>query len=110
MRQAYFTAIGAALGGAAIAAFVGMGTAQADYPINDDGFQILFGAPSTAGLEPGQLATNVTSDANLTASNPGLKTVLSRFRQNFSSFVRDQLVGASGLAVKHPSRRPAAVD
>jgi hypothetical protein len=77
MSHKHSTAIGAALGGAAIAAFVGMGTAQADYPINDDGFQILFGAPGTAGLEPGQIATNVTSDANLTASNPGLETVLS---------------------------------
>jgi hypothetical protein len=57
-----------------------MGVAHADvvstYPTDDDGFQILFGAPGTAGLVPGQITTNETSDANLTASNPGEETTL----------------------------------
>lgn len=72
--------IGTAFVGAAFAAFIGMGTAQADpvstYPTDDDGFQILFGAPGTAGLVPGQISTNIVSDANLTASDPGAETTL----------------------------------
>jgi len=71
--------IGAALGGAAVATFLSMGTAQADvssYPVDDDGFQILFGAPGTEGLVPGQIDTNITSDDNLAASNPGAETTL----------------------------------
>ena len=66
--------IGAAMGGAAVAAFLSMGMANA--APTDDGFQILFGAPGTAGLAAGQGAANAVSDANLTASNPGLETTL----------------------------------
>jgi hypothetical protein len=79
--------IGAALGGAAVATFLSMGTAQADYPTSDDGFQILFGAPGTAGLVPGQTADNVTSDANLTATNPGAETALTNDAVDFQSAV-----------------------
>ena len=50
--------IGAAMGGAAVAAFLSMGMAHADdlvvTPPVDDGFQILFGAPGTLGRRPGR--------------------------------------------------------
>jgi hypothetical protein len=81
--------IGAAMGGAAVAAFLSMGTAHAvdGYPVDDDGFQILFGAPGTEGLVPGQIADNVTADANLTASNQGAETTLSNDAASFESAV-----------------------
>jgi hypothetical protein len=79
--------IGAAMSGAAVAAFLSMGTAQADYPTSDDGFQILFGAPGTEGLVPGQIADNVTSDANLTATNAGDETALTNDAVSFESAV-----------------------
>jgi hypothetical protein len=81
--------VGAALAGAAVAAFVSMGTAHADvistYPTDDDGFQILFGAPGTQGLVPGQIETNEVSDANLTASNAGEETSLTNDAVAFES-------------------------
>lgn len=83
--------IGAALGGAAVATFLSMGTAHAvdGYPLDDDGFQILFGAPGTAGLLPGQIADNVTADANLTASNQGAETTLSNDAALFEATAGD---------------------
>jgi hypothetical protein len=66
--------IGAAVGGAAVATFLTMGAANA--APTDDGFQILFGAPSNTALQAGQGATDATDDANLTASNPGAETAL----------------------------------
>ena len=73
--------IGAALGGAAVATFLSMGTAYADpvadYPINNDGFEILFGGPGTQGLVDGQIAANIASDTNLADSNPGAEDTLS---------------------------------
>ena len=50
MSHKYSTAIGAALGGAAVAAFVGMGTAHAADHTDTDGVpSICLGAPGTAG-------------------------------------------------------------
>ncbi len=70
MSHKYFTAVGAALGGAAVAAFVGMGSAHA--VVGDtDGYQDLLGAPGTAGLASGQAAANVTYDTELAQSNLG---------------------------------------
>jgi hypothetical protein len=63
-------AVGAAIGGAAIAAFVGMGTAHADA----DGWEDLLGAPGTEGLAAGQGAADLTYDGELFASSPGTAT------------------------------------
>lgn len=79
--------IGAAMTGAAVASFLSMGTAHADYPTSDDGFQILFGAPGTQGLVPGQIDDNVTADANLAATSPGGETALTNDAVDFQSAV-----------------------
>jgi hypothetical protein len=80
-------AVGAALGGAAIAAFIGMGTAHAA-PV-DDGFQILFGETGNPNLDSAtglaQIASNVTADANLTATNAGAETALTNSADLFQS-------------------------
>jgi hypothetical protein len=93
MSRKYSTAlgIGAVIGGAAVATFLSMGTAYAvdGYPVDDDGFQILFGAPGTDGLLPGQIADNVTADANLTASNQGAETTLSNDAALFEATAGD---------------------
>jgi len=73
--------IGAAMSGAAVAAFLSMGTAQADYPTSDDGFEILFGGPGNPNLDEtaaglGQIANNVTADANLTTASSADSTIL----------------------------------
>jgi hypothetical protein len=99
MSRKYSTAlgIGAALGGAAIATFLSMGTAHADttdvvstYPTSDDAFQILFGAPGNPNLDDNatglaQIAANETADANLTASNAGDETDLTNDAVLFES-------------------------
>ncbi len=102
-------AVGVAMGGAAIAAFIGMGTAHADgadvvstYPTSDDAFQILFGAPGNANLDSAtgaaQIASNETADANLTATNPGDETALTNLAALFEGTGTDhaltQLVNA----------------
>src|SRR5947209_390544 len=71
MSRKHSTAIVAALGGAAVAAFGGMGTAHADDALTPDWFQDLFGAPGTAGLSAGQTADNVSLDEQLFLNNPG---------------------------------------
>jgi hypothetical protein len=65
--------IGAALGGAAVATFISMGTAQAqaDYPTADDGYEIVFGAPGNTGVDAGQIASNVAADDELTDTSAG---------------------------------------
>jgi hypothetical protein len=68
MSHKHSTAIGAALGGAAIAAFVGMGAAHADA----GGYSILFGGDGTdTGLFAGQAADNATLDTELADQNAG---------------------------------------
>jgi hypothetical protein len=65
--------IGAAFGGAAVATFLSMGTAQAqpDYATNtDDGYEVVFGHPGESGIETGQGATNLTDDTTLFESSP----------------------------------------
>lgn len=75
--------IGAAMSGAAVAAFLSMGTAhaQSDYPVGFDGFEILFGAPGNPNLDEtaagqGQIASNVLADNNLTTSSAADSTIL----------------------------------
>lgn len=81
MSRKQFTALGisAAMSGAAVAAFLSMGTAHADTPIIDvytspDPYDVLFGAEG--GTTPGsQGAENALLDTNLATSNPAGDTV-----------------------------------
>jgi hypothetical protein len=84
MSRKYSTAVGAALGGAAVAAFVGMGTAHAspevttdiyadgaavaatgDHFTPNDAYDMLFGSASTQGLDNAALDLS-DAQANLT--------------------------------------------
>jgi hypothetical protein len=64
--------IGAAISGAAVAAFIGMGTAHADVaPPGDQGFSILFGGDGTdPGVTAGQASANEAADLSLYQQNP----------------------------------------
>jgi hypothetical protein len=67
-------AVGAAIGGAAVAAFIGMGTAHAttDVVVPDaDGYSDLFGASGTPGILFGQTATDAALDSELFSQSPG---------------------------------------
>jgi hypothetical protein len=67
-------AVGAAIGGAAVAAFVSMGTAHAVVGLDADGYSDLFGASGTPGILFGQTATDTALDSELFTSNPGAAT------------------------------------
>jgi hypothetical protein len=64
-------AVGAAIGGAAVAAFLSMGTAHADVIPDADGYSDLFGATGTPGILFGQTATDTALDSELATSNLG---------------------------------------
>jgi hypothetical protein len=65
-------AVGIAISGAAIAAFVGMGTAHADDTVViPAGWEDLLGAPGTEGLAAGQGAADLTYDTELFDNSPG---------------------------------------
>jgi hypothetical protein len=84
-RRAAFT-LATATGGAIAAAMLGMGTANAvEAPPTDDGFQVLFGQVGNENISAAQIATNVTDDANLTATNPGAETALTDSADLFQS-------------------------
>jgi len=72
MSQKYFTAIGAALGGAAVAAFVGMGTAQAipGTELDTDGYSDLYGAVGNENITAAQGAANAALDQQLFLQDP----------------------------------------
>ena len=63
-------AVGAAIGGAAVAAFLSMGTAHADV-LDTDGYSDLFGGAGTPGLTASQIATNTAADSELASTNLG---------------------------------------
>jgi hypothetical protein len=65
--------VGAAAAGAAVAAFISMGTAHADV----DAYEDLFGGPGTPGLSPAQIADNVALDQSLAESNGGINNAAS---------------------------------
>jgi hypothetical protein len=63
-----------------------MGAAHADEaPPLDDGFQVLFGAPGTAGILASQGATDKLDDANLLATNSGAETALTNSADAFQT-------------------------
>lgn len=77
MSQKYFTAVGAALGGAAVAAFVGMGTANAD--LISDGFQDLYGAVGNDNILPAQGLANAALDSQLIIQDGATGTTAASF-------------------------------
>jgi hypothetical protein len=83
MSRKHSTALGfgTAMAGAAVAAFVSMGTAHADA----DGYEDLFGAPGTAGLAGGQAADNASLDAQLFDQNPGQALAFDQAVDTFES-------------------------
>jgi hypothetical protein len=87
-RRAAFT-LATATGGAIAAAMLSMGTANAApdivVPPIDDGFQVLFGQVGNENISAAQIATNVTDDANLTATNSGAETALTNSADLFQA-------------------------
>jgi hypothetical protein len=77
-------AAGIVLGGAAIAAFVGMGTAHADTTI-PPGWEDLLGAPGTSGLADGQGAADLTYDTELFQNSPGTAAAFDTAVDSFQS-------------------------
>lgn len=109
MSHKQFTAIGAALGGAAVAAFVGMGTAHADpvldtYAIDplivqagdtftpNDAYDMLFGAYGTQGVENASLDL-ADAQQNLTGYE-GFTTAVIAFEQTAGDHGLENLIYA----------------
>jgi hypothetical protein len=90
--------IGTAVAGAAVAAFIGMGTAQADDSLVPDGYQDLFGAPGTTGLALGQAADNVSLDEQAALNNLGsagaFDAAVDRFEEAGTAHPLTQLIDA----------------
>lgn len=110
MSRKHSTALGlgAALGGAAVAAFVSMGTAHA--VIDADPYQDLFGAPGTEGLSAGQIRDNVALDASSFTSNPtgtaSFDTLVDNFEESGTAHPLTQAIFAldpSAFAVQYDS-------
>lgn len=110
MSQKYVTAIGAALGGAAVAAFVGMGTANADTPVVDsyadgsavasagdtftpnDAYDMLFGSQGTQGIDNAALDLS-DAQSNLTGYESFTTDVVT-FEQTAGDHGLENLVNA----------------
>jgi hypothetical protein len=106
MSRKHSTALGisAAMSGAAVAAFVSMGTAHADA----DGYEDMFGAPGTAGLSSAQTADNLALDTSAFEQNPGnaasFDTLVDSFESTGTAHPLTQLIFAidpSAFAVQH---------
>jgi hypothetical protein len=91
-------AVGAAIGGAAVAAFIGMGTAHATPALDADGYSDLYGATGTPGILFGQTATDTALDSELFSQNPGAATAFDTAVDLFQSTGTDhgvtQLINA----------------
>jgi hypothetical protein len=88
--------ISAAMGGAAVAAFLSMGTAHADP--DADPFEDLLGGPGTPGLSAAQIADNVSLDQQL-VETPGnnaaaLDTAVDTFESTGTAHPLTQLIDA----------------
>ena len=111
MSRKHSTALGfsAAISGAAVAAFISMGTAHADDSLlAPDGFQDMFGAPGTAGLSAGQIADNVSLDEQAFLNGPGnagaFDTAVDTFESTGTAHPLTQAIFAldpSAFAVQH---------
>jgi hypothetical protein len=80
--------LGTAAVGAAFAAFVSMGTAQAQvsYATNsDDGWEVVFGHPGEQGLAAGQGATNLANDTTLFDESPSNAAAFTNIATEFES-------------------------
>src|SRR5947209_2334566 len=77
-------AVGAAVGGAAVAAALSMGTAHA--VVGDaDGYEDLFGGPGTIGISAGQIRDNVALDAAMAQQNLGNAQAFDTLVDNFEN-------------------------
>jgi hypothetical protein len=63
--------VGAAVAGAAVAAFLSMGTAHADDSLVPDGYSDLYGATGTVGYPDAAGMDNASLDESLFLQNPG---------------------------------------
>jgi hypothetical protein len=70
-------AVGAAISGAAVAAFLGMGTAHAD--LISDGFQDLYGAVGNENILPAQGLANAALDTQLIIQDGATGTTAASF-------------------------------
>jgi hypothetical protein len=82
-RRAAFT-LATAIGGAAAAAMLGMGTANADV-IDADGYSDLFGATGTVGYPTAAGLDNASLDTQLFDQNPGQALAFDQFVGTFES-------------------------
>jgi hypothetical protein len=111
MSHKYFTAVGAALGGAAVAAFVGMGTANADPVIQVDGYahdpliiaagdnfvpndayDMLFGSHGTQGVE--NAALDLSAAQQNLPGYEGFTTAVDTFEQTAGDHGLENLIYA----------------
>jgi hypothetical protein len=82
------TGVGAAVAGAAVAAFLSLGTAPAalaDDSLAPDGYSDLFGATGTPGVLPAQGADNASLDTQLFAAHPGDAVAFDQYVGTFES-------------------------
>ena len=77
------TGVGAAVAGAAVAAFLSMGNAYADEI--PDGYSDLFGATGTPGVLPAQGADDASLDTQLFDQNPGDAASFDQYVDTFES-------------------------
>jgi hypothetical protein len=90
-RNSTALAVGASIGGAAIAAFVSMGTAHA---VGDaDGYSDLFGATGTPGVVATQGAADSSLDTQLFDQNPGDAASFDQAVDSFQAFDDHPIAG-----------------
>ena len=77
--------VGAAAAGAAVAAFISMGTAHADDTLTPDGYSDLFGATGTPGYPNAAGMDNASLDAQLFDQNPGQAASFDQYVDTFES-------------------------
>jgi hypothetical protein len=86
--------VGAALAGAAVAAFVSMGTAHADLDaLTPDGYSDLFGATGTEGVVATQGAADASLDTQLFDQNPGDAASFDQAVDSFQAFDDHPIAG-----------------
>src|SRR5690349_12084473 len=97
MSRKHSTALGfgTAMAGAAVAAFISMGTANA-VPGDADPYQDLFGAPGTVGISAGQGADNLALDQAAFLNDPNgtaaVDVLVDRFEEAGTAHPLEQLI------------------
>lgn len=75
--------VGATFVGAAVAAFIGMGSAYADDSLTPDPYEDLFGGSGTVGLSAGQIRDDASLDTQLAAQSLGNAASFDAYVDNF---------------------------